>query len=190
MKSGSSPLALLSFPKLLTPLHKSQRLLLCRYQNRRCGKNLCVGKMREHFSRVKDCVLVAVQRRDAGRAEHEITHTFLRYNITPAENFARWATSLFSRTEAGHGPAPSLRLLLIKKIPAPGGRREKNANFRRNQYSADLWGRSPRGRNPPFPRGPSKRLCGRSPKERGRSALSLASLTRSRLPPNSCPSSA
>ena len=28
--------------------------------------------MREHFSRVKDSVLVAVQRRDAGRAEHEI----------------------------------------------------------------------------------------------------------------------
>ena len=27
--------------------------------------------MRKHFSRVKDCVLVAVQRRDAGRAEHE-----------------------------------------------------------------------------------------------------------------------
>ncbi len=27
--------------------------------------------MRRHFSRVKDCVLVAVQRRDAGRAEHE-----------------------------------------------------------------------------------------------------------------------
>ena len=27
--------------------------------------------MREHFSRVKDDVLVAVQRRDAGRAEHE-----------------------------------------------------------------------------------------------------------------------
>ena len=25
-----------------------------------------------HFSRVKDSVLVAVQRRDAGRAEHEI----------------------------------------------------------------------------------------------------------------------
>ena len=29
------------------------------------------GKMREHFSRVKDGVLVAVQRRDAGRAQHE-----------------------------------------------------------------------------------------------------------------------
>ncbi len=29
------------------------------------------GKMREHFSRVKDIVLVAVQRRDAGRAQHE-----------------------------------------------------------------------------------------------------------------------
>ena len=28
--------------------------------------------MRKHFSRVKDCVLVAVQRRDAGRAEHGI----------------------------------------------------------------------------------------------------------------------
>ena len=28
LKSGSSPLALLSFPKLLTPLHKSQRLLV------------------------------------------------------------------------------------------------------------------------------------------------------------------
>ncbi len=28
LKSGSSPLALPSFPKLLTPLHKSQRLLL------------------------------------------------------------------------------------------------------------------------------------------------------------------
>ena len=28
--------------------------------------------MREHFSRVKDAVLVAVQRRDAGRVEHEI----------------------------------------------------------------------------------------------------------------------
>ena len=27
--------------------------------------------MREHFSRVKDGVLVAVQRRDAGRAQHE-----------------------------------------------------------------------------------------------------------------------
>ena len=27
--------------------------------------------MRTHFSRVKDCVLVAVQRLDAGRAEHE-----------------------------------------------------------------------------------------------------------------------
>ena len=27
--------------------------------------------MRKHFSRVKDCVLVAVQRRDAGRATHE-----------------------------------------------------------------------------------------------------------------------
>ncbi len=27
--------------------------------------------MRTHFSRVKDCVLVAVQRRDAGRATHE-----------------------------------------------------------------------------------------------------------------------
>ena len=27
--------------------------------------------MRRHFSRVKDCVLVAVQRRDAGRATHE-----------------------------------------------------------------------------------------------------------------------
>ena len=30
------------------------------------------GKMREHFSRVKDDVLVAVQRRDAGRAQHGI----------------------------------------------------------------------------------------------------------------------
>ena len=29
--------------------------------------------MRQHFSRVKDGVLVAVQRRDAGRAEHEIS---------------------------------------------------------------------------------------------------------------------
>ena len=28
------------------------------------------GKMRMHFSRVKDCVLVAVQRRNAGRAAH------------------------------------------------------------------------------------------------------------------------
>ncbi len=28
-----------------------------------------------HFSRVKDSVLVAVQRRDAGRAEHEIKKT-------------------------------------------------------------------------------------------------------------------
>ena len=27
--------------------------------------------MHKHFSRVKDCVLVAVQRRDAGRAAHE-----------------------------------------------------------------------------------------------------------------------
>ena len=34
------------------------------------------GKMRKHFSRVKDCVLVAVQRRDAGRAQHEtLFHT-------------------------------------------------------------------------------------------------------------------
>ena len=28
--------------------------------------------MRQHFYRVKDGVLVAVQRRDAGRAKHEI----------------------------------------------------------------------------------------------------------------------
>ena len=33
------------------------------------------GKMREHFSRVKDGVLVAVQRGDAGRVEHETGKT-------------------------------------------------------------------------------------------------------------------
>ena len=38
------------------------------------------GKMRQHFSRVKDTVLVAVQRRDAGRAEHEIPP----FPITPS----------------------------------------------------------------------------------------------------------
>ncbi len=36
--------------------------------------------MRTHFSRVKDCVLVAIQRRDAGRAEHGI---FLRVPYFP-----------------------------------------------------------------------------------------------------------
>ena len=40
--------------------------LLCTKQP--AGKISKDGKMRQHFSRVKDCVLVAVQRRDAGRA--------------------------------------------------------------------------------------------------------------------------
>ncbi len=39
------------------------------------------GKMREHFSRVKDGVLVAVQRRDAGRAEHETKYVI--HKISP-----------------------------------------------------------------------------------------------------------
>ena len=39
------------------------------------------GKMREHFSRVKDGVLVAVQRRDAGRAEHETKYAI--HKISP-----------------------------------------------------------------------------------------------------------
>ena len=43
--------------------------LLCTKQP--VGKISKYGKMHQHFSRVKDCVLVAVQRRDAGRAQHE-----------------------------------------------------------------------------------------------------------------------
>ena len=42
--------------------------------------------MRTHFSRVKDCVLVAVQRRDAGRAEHEI---FIKKNARGANRFEK-----------------------------------------------------------------------------------------------------
>ena len=60
LKSGSSPLALSSFPKLFDRLcaaHKGTYFVKKNY-----------GKMCQHFSRVKDCVLVAVQRRDAGRA--------------------------------------------------------------------------------------------------------------------------
>ena len=81
--------------------------------------------MRQHFSRVKDGVLVAVQRRDAGRAEHEISFMQFAFILTLilililksililiflTGDFALRATSLFSWTEAGHGPAPSLRL--------------------------------------------------------------------------------
>ena len=63
LKSCSSLLALLSFPKLLPPLRFPQRLSF-HYNH----KKFLYGKMRMHFSRVKDDVLVAVQRRDAGRA--------------------------------------------------------------------------------------------------------------------------
>ena len=45
--------------------------LLCTKQP--AGKISKDGKMHQHFSRVKDCVLVAVQRRDAGRATHGIS---------------------------------------------------------------------------------------------------------------------
>ena len=45
--------------------------LLCTKQP--VGKISKYGKMHQHFSRVKDCVLVAVQRRDAGRATHGIS---------------------------------------------------------------------------------------------------------------------
>ena len=58
LKSGSSPLALSSFPKLFDRLCAAHKGTY--FEN--------YGKMRQHFSRVKDCVLVAVQRRDAGRA--------------------------------------------------------------------------------------------------------------------------
>ncbi len=65
LKSCSSPLALLSFPKLLTPFAFSRKGSPSSHAINHKG-----GKMRQHFSRVKDCVLVAVQRRNAGRAAH------------------------------------------------------------------------------------------------------------------------
>ena len=51
--------------------------------------------MRRHFSRVKDSVLVAVQRRDAGRAEHGMyierkkTESILGENIKDEKNSVR-----------------------------------------------------------------------------------------------------
>ena len=71
--------------------------------------------MRQHFSRVKDgcpCRGPAARRWSC-----EARNLFLQ--TSKKEDFALWATSLFSWTEAGHGPAPSLRLLYFY-IPVAG----------------------------------------------------------------------
>ncbi len=59
----------------------------------------------KHSAEVKDSVSLSWSSgENAGRAEHEMR----------IECFARWALSLFSWTEAGRGPAPSLRLPALR----------------------------------------------------------------------------
>ncbi len=80
----------------------------------------------QHSAEVKDRVsLSRASGENAGRAEHEMR----------IECFARWAPSLFSWTEAGRGPAPSLRLPALR---ARSGTAECGPAFSRGQGQSVL----------------------------------------------------
>ena len=95
--------------------------------------------------------LVAVQRRDAGRAEHETDFFSDGFSVFFfSEDFARRATSLFSWTEAGHGPAPS------KPQRRDAGRAEHETDFFSDGFSAFLSLKISPGGRPAYSAGPKQ----------------------------------
>ena len=106
-------------PKQVEDLHRA-------FGSRPFGQDQERRNADQHSAEVKDSVsLSRSSGENAGRAEHEMR----------IECFARWAPSLFSWTEAGRGPAPSLRLPALR---AESGTAECGPAFRRGQGQSVL----------------------------------------------------
>ena len=104
-----------------------------------------------HFSRVKGrcpCRGPAARRWSCGARNRFLFRWILRFLIS--EDFARRATSLFSWTEAGHGPAPS------KPQRRDAGRAEHETDFFSDGFSAFLSLKISPGGRPAYSAGPKQ----------------------------------